>query len=49
MAQVYGLGAGTPMPTPTRVGPAHVIEVSGDYLRFGGGPAATHVRPHMAA
>jgi ribonuclease BN (tRNA processing enzyme) len=42
MAQVYILGAGTPTPTPTRFGSAHVIEVAGDYLMFDCGPAATH-------
>lgn len=42
MAQVYILGAGTPTPTPTRFGSAHVLEVAGDYLMFDCGPAATH-------
>jgi ribonuclease Z len=42
MGQVYILGAGTPTPTPTRFGSAHVIEVAGDYLMFDCGPAATH-------
>jgi ribonuclease Z len=42
MAQVYILGAGTPTPTPTRFGSAHVIEVAGDHLMFDCGPAATH-------
>jgi hypothetical protein len=49
MGQVYGLGVGTPTPTPTRVGSALVIEVADDYVMFGGGPAATHVSPHLAA
>jgi hypothetical protein len=34
MAQVYSLGAGTPTPTPTRFGSAHVVEIAGDYLMF---------------
>lgn len=42
MAQVYILGAGTPTPTPSRFGSAHVIAVAGDYLMFDCGPAATH-------
>ena len=42
MGQVYILGAGTPTPTPTRFGSAHVIEVASDYLMFDCGPAATH-------
>ena len=42
MAQVYILGAGTPTPTLTRFGAAHIIEVSGDYLMFDCGPAATY-------
>ena len=42
MGQVYILGAGTPTPTPTRFGSAHVIEVAGDHLMFDCGPAATH-------
>jgi ribonuclease Z len=42
MAQVYILGAGTPTPTPSRFGSAHVIEVAGDFLMFDCGPAATH-------
>jgi ribonuclease BN (tRNA processing enzyme) len=42
MAQVYILGAGTPTPTPTRFGTAHVVEVAGDYLMFDCGPAATY-------
>jgi len=42
MAQVYILGAGTPTPTPTRFGSAHVVQVAGDYLMFDCGPAATH-------
>lgn len=42
MGQVYILGAGTPTPTPTRFGSAHVIEVAGEYLMFDCGPAATH-------
>jgi ribonuclease Z len=42
MAQVYILGAGTPTPTPTRFGSAHVIEVAGEHLMFDCGPAATH-------
>jgi ribonuclease BN (tRNA processing enzyme) len=42
MGQVYILGAGTPTPTPTRFGSAHVIEVAGDYLMFVCGPAATY-------
>lgn len=42
MAQVYILGAGTPTPTPSRFGSAHVVEVAGDYLMFDCGPAATY-------
>jgi hypothetical protein len=42
MGQVYILGAGTPTPTATRFGSAHVVEVAGDYLMFDCGPAATH-------
>ncbi|HXH09858.1 MAG TPA: MBL fold metallo-hydrolase [Alphaproteobacteria bacterium] len=42
MAQVYILGAGTPTPTPSRFGSAHVVEVAGEYLMFDCGPAATY-------
>jgi ribonuclease Z len=42
MGQVYILGAGTPTPTATRFGSAHILEVAGDYLMFDCGPAATH-------
>ena len=42
MAQVFILGAGTPMPTPSRFGSAYVVEIGGEYLMFDCGPAATY-------
>ena len=42
MAKIHLLGTGTPTPTPTRFGSSYVIEVSGEYLMFDCGPAATH-------
>lgn len=42
MAQVYILGAGTPTPTPVRFGSAYVVEVTGEFLMFDCGPAATY-------
>ena len=42
MAQVFIVGSGTPTPTPTRFGSAYAVEVSGEYLLFDCGPAATH-------
>ncbi|MBI3328936.1 MAG: MBL fold metallo-hydrolase [Nitrospinae bacterium] len=42
MAQVIILGAGTPTPTPSRFGSAHVVEVGGQYVMFDCGPAATY-------
>ncbi len=42
MADVYVLGAGSPNPTPTRFGSAHVLSVAGELLMFDCGPAATH-------
>ena len=40
--RVYTLGAGTPTPTPSRFGSAHVVAVGGRHLLFDCGPAATH-------
>lgn len=40
--RVHTLGVGTPTPTPSRFGSAHVIEVAGQYVMFDCGPAATH-------
>ncbi len=42
MAKIHLLGTGTPTSTPTRFGSSYVIEVSGEYLMFDCGPAATH-------
>ncbi len=42
MAKIHLLGTGTPTPTPARFGSSYVIEVSGEYLMFDCGPAATH-------
>ena len=42
MTRIHLLGTGTPTPTPARFGSSYVIEVSGEYLMFDCGPAATH-------
>ena len=42
MARIYILGAGTPTPTPSRFGSAHVLQLGDEYLMFDCGPAATH-------
>ncbi len=38
MAEIYTLGAGTPMPTPTRFGSSHVLKLGDQLLMFGCGP-----------
>jgi ribonuclease BN (tRNA processing enzyme) len=42
MAEIYVLGAGTPTPTPTRFGSAHVLEVNDELLMFDCGRAVSH-------
>ena len=44
MAKIHLLGTGTPTPTPARFGSSYVIEVSGEYLMFDCGPAASDHR-----
>ncbi len=39
---LYVLGAGSPVPTPSRFGSAFVLDVDGEKLMFDCGPAATH-------
>src|SRR5687767_12716311 len=40
--RLYVLGAGTPTPTASRFGSAHVIQLGDEHVMFDCGPAATH-------